>query len=375
MATTYPDIKRLVVKIGTSLLSNQHGFEGLVLEEVVKDLAALKNERDLDLIIVSSGAMGCGMEQLRLSERPTLLPLKQATAAVGQARLMHYYEALFQTYGDGLQTAQVLLSANDLDDRRSYLNLRNTLNAIFGFNNVIPIINENDSTAPEELRFGDNDTLAARVASKIDAELLIILSNVDGLYDADPGIHPDASLIEHVDSVTPEIEALAHDTKSQTSIGGMSTKLNAAKIACATGVPMVIANGHRPKMVTNILEGRGPMTHFGASDNSLSHRKRWIAFGRSPKGTVHIDKGASDALRRGGKSLLATGILSVDGDFEIGEAVFVKDSEGNELARGIVNYSCREVDSIKGLHSSAIKEVLGYKDFDEVIHRDNMVVL
>ena len=204
---SFPKIKTLVVKIGTTLLTGERGFEGEVLEAVVKDLAKLKRERNLNLLIVSSGAMGCGMQRLGMTKRPTLLPVKQAVAAIGQSRLMHIYEVLFQTYGDGLQVAQVLLSASDLDRRQSYLNVRNTVNALFEFGNVIPILNENDSTATAELRFGDNDTLAAKVASKINAGLLIILSNVDGLYDGDPS-SGDAKLIPHVNAVTAEIEAL-----------------------------------------------------------------------------------------------------------------------------------------------------------------------
>ena len=221
----FTDIKTLVVKIGTTLLSDEHGFEGQVLEEVVKDLSRVKHARGLNLLIVSSGAMGCGMDRLGMRERPTALPLKQATAAVGQARLMHVYEALFETYGDGLRTAQVLLSAYDLDNRQSYLNVRNTINTLFDFKNVVPIVNENDSTAPDELRFGDNDTLAAKVAAKIDADLLIILSNVDGLYDKDPSTDSGAKLIDHVEKVTQDIERFAEDTLAPTSIGGMKTKL------------------------------------------------------------------------------------------------------------------------------------------------------
>ena len=375
MAEPFTDIKTLVVKIGTSLLSGEHGFQGLLLEEVVKDLSALKRETGIHLLIVSSGAMGCGMDRLGLTERPTSLPLKQATAAVGQSRLMHIYEALFQTYGQGLRTAQVLLSAHDLDDRVSYLNLRNTINALFDFDMVVPIVNENDSTTPDELRFGDNDTLAAKVASKIGADLLIILSNVDGLYDADPRTNPDAALIEHVDDVTAEIESMATDTTEETSIGGMRTKLSAAKIACASGMPMVIANGHRPNVIRDVLQGVIPMTVFSSGTTALPHRKRWIAFGRTAKGVVRVDNGARDALLNRGTSLLAVGVVAVEGGFEVGEAVEIEDTEGRPLARGLCNYSCKDLRAIMGLKSGDIREKLGHKDFDEVIHRNNLVVL
>ncbi len=375
MSHDFSNIKTLVVKIGTTLLSGEQGFDGRILEELIKDLAQVKRDRDLNLVIVSSGAMGCGMDRLGMTERPQSLPLKQATAAVGQARLMHFYEALFQTYGGGMKTAQVLLSTHDLDDRQSYLNVRNTINTLFSFDDLVPVINENDSTAPDELRFGDNDTLAARVAAKIDADLLIILSNVDGLYDGNPATNPNAALIEHVGDVTSDIERFAEDTMVATSIGGMKTKLQAAKIACASGLPMVIANGHNPTIISEVLDGSARMTVFGAADQALAPRKRWIAFGAHPKGKIGIDDGASEALLGNGTSLLAAGIVSVEGRFEVGEAVSIHSADGRELARGLINYTSGDVERIKGLKSGKIEETLGRKDFDEVIHRDNLVVL
>jgi glutamate 5-kinase len=370
----------LVVKIGTSLLTNEQEsggrvFDGRILENVVKEVAALKAERGLNVLIVSSGAIGCGMDILDMHERPAHLPVKQATAALGQARLMHYYETLFQTYGNGLRTAQVLLSASDLDDRQRYLNVRNTIKTLFDFRRVVPIVNENDSVAIAELKFGDNDTLAARVAAKIDADLLVILSDVDGLFDQDPGKHPDAKLIERVDSITPDIEALAGDTAAETSTGGMMTKLRAVKIACAAGLRTVIANGHRADIIRTVLDGRGPCTVFGAADDVLSHRKRWIAFGRAARGTLIVDDGARKALTHGGGSLLAAGITRVVGTFDMGAAVRVVDSQERELACGLVNYGSAQINKIKGCKSTEIEAILGRKDFDEVIHRDNLVVL
>lgn len=375
MALDFPDIKTLVVKIGTTLLSTEHGFDGRLLEPLVKELAGLKRERDLNLVLVSSGAMGCGMDRLGIKRRPRELPLRQATAAVGQSRLMHMYEVLFETYGEGLRIAQILLTAGDLDNRRSYLNVRNTLNALFDLGNIVPIVNENDSTATEEIRFGDNDTLAAKIAAKIDADLLIILSNVDGLYDKNPADYPDARLIETVEKVTPEIMALAEDTRSPTSIGGMSTKLEAARIACASGLPVVIANGNRPHVIHGVLEGTCPRTLFGPAAIGMNHRKRWIAFGRATKGALVIDDGARNALVTRNTSLLPAGIVCVEGDFEIGEAVKVKDLRGKDVARGLINYSRREVELIKGRKTAEIEGILGYKDYDEVIHRDNLVIL
>ena len=367
-------IQTLVVKVGTTLLSGKNGFDGRLLEDLIKDLAAIKRERGINILIVSSGAIGCGMDRLGIRERPKLLRLKQATAAVGQARLMHYYETLFQTYGEGLQTAQVLLSAADLDDRERYLNIRNTLQALFDLRQVIPVVNENDSVATEELKFGDNDTLAARVAAKLGADVLVILSDVDGLYDKDPAKHKDAELVRRVDEITASIEGLAGGASAETSVGGMKTKLAAARIATASGVRAIIANGHRPRVVSRVLADEIPSTTFPGAVEALSHRKRWIAFGRAPRGTLLIDDGARKALVENGKSLLAAGIVAVRGHFEVGAAVRVADSSGTEVACGLVNYSSHSIERIKGCKSTEIQDILGRKDFDEVIHRNNLVV-
>ncbi len=368
-------VKTIVVKIGTSLLTGPTGFDGRVLEEIVKELCQLKRARQLNILIVSSGAIGCGMTALGLKERPKLLPLKQATAAVGQANLMHYYETLFRTYGDGLRSAQVLLSASDLDNRVTYLNIRNTLHTLFALENVIPVVNENDSVAIEELKFGDNDTLAARVAAKIGADLLIILSNVDGLYDRDPRRKSDARLIPAVETITPELEALASDTQEQTSVGGMVTKLIAARIACAARVRTIIANGRRPNIIRDTLTGQGVGTTFFSSRETLSQRKRWIAFGRASRGVICVDDGAKKALLSQGRSLLAAGITGVEGRFQMGDSVRIADAQHRDIARGLVNYSSDEIERIKGCKSKDIETILGRKDFDEVVHRNNMAVL
>ncbi len=375
MNTNLTNVKTVVVKIGTSLLSGERGFDGRIVEEIVKDLSALKRERDLNILMVSSGAMGCGMDILGMKERPRLLPLKQATAAVGQSRLMHYYETLFLVYGDGLKTAQILLSPPDLDDRRSYLNVRNTIRTLFDLGSVIPIVNENDPVSTDELKFGDNDTLAARIASKIDADLLIILSNIDGLYDSDPTQHPGAKLIEHVEAVTPELELLADDTLTETTIGGMKTKLEAAKIACASGLPMAIANGRKDHIVRRVLDGEDKCTMFGCSSAILPHRKRWIAFGRAARGAIEVDEGCRRALVRGGSSLLPAGVTKVSDQFDMGAAVRIVDPQGREIGCGLVNYSSDEIRRIQGCNTKDIQAILGRKDFDEIIHRDNLVLL
>ncbi|HIJ65142.1 MAG TPA: glutamate 5-kinase [Candidatus Hydrogenedentes bacterium] len=375
MSTKPIDVRTLVVKIGTALLTGPQGFDRAVLENIVKEMAQLKRERNLNIVVVSSGAVGCGMAALGISEYPRLLPVKQAVAAVGQSRLMHHYEVLFQTHGNGLKTAQVLLTAAALEDRRTYLNVRNTILALFQLGDVIPIVNENDSVATEELRFGDNDGLAARVASKIDADLLIILSDVDGLYDRNPARDKNARLIPFVENITEDIEALAEDTITETTIGGMKTKLAAAQIACAAGLRTIVANGHRPNAVANALDGAGPMTVFDSGQSALPHRKRWIAFGRASRGALVVDDGAARALLEHGKSLLAAGITALEGTFDVGAAVKIRDASGRDIARGLVNYSSKNISRIKGRKSAEIKEILGRKDFDEVIHRDNLVLL
>lgn len=375
MNTTPSDIDTLVVKVGTSLLTGENGFDGRLMEQVVKDLAVIKRDRDVNILIVSSGAMGCGMFSLGLTERPTELRLKQAIAAVGQSTLIHYYETLFQTYGNGLHAAQVLITGGDLDDRQRYLNIRNTVKALFDMNIVVPIVNENDSVATEELRVGDNDTLAARVSMGIDADLLVILSDVDGLYDKNPATNPDATLLTEINTIDDSIEALAEDTRTQTTIGGMKTKLAAARIACAAGIPTVIANGHREGVLHGVLDGTCPATRFVPNAEALSHRKRWIAYGRNVRGTIRIDEGAQRAIVGQGRSLLAAGILQVTGEFPLGAAIAIEDASGRRIACGLTNYHSRDLVKIAGRKSGDIQSILGQKDFDEVIHRDNLVLL
>lgn len=369
------ELTTLVVKIGTNLLSGKGAFDGRIMEERVKELCRLKHEFDLNILVVSSGAVGCGMGVLGLSERPAALPQKQAVAAVGQAALMHNYQTIFKTFGQGLSTAQILLTLADLDKRETYLNVRNTLNALFDMKTVIPIINENDSTAVEELRFSDNDTLAARIAAKINASLLIILTDVDGLYDKNPARDAKAKLVPYVEEITAEILDSAGGAGSVASTGGMRTKLEAAKIACVAGVPVVIANGQRPDVIRGVLEGAVPHTEFAPAHHALPHRKRWIAFGRAVRGVLQIDHGARNALVNKGKSLLPAGVLSVKGDFVQGDAVRICDADGNDIARGLVNFSSEDIRRIQGRKSKEIAVLLGHSDFDEVVHRDNMVLL
>jgi glutamate 5-kinase len=369
------DIKTLAIKIGTNLLSGEKAFERQVMERVVREVCRLKQAYDMNVLLVSSGAVGCGMNALGMTGRPATLPEIQAVAAVGQSTLMHHYETLFKTHGNGLRTAQVLLSLSDLDNRRNYLNVRNTLQTLFKMKNVVPVVNENDCTATEELCFGDNDTLAAKIAAKINADLLIILTDIDGLYNKNPGEHGNAVLVADVPEITPEIERMAGGAGSIAATGGMRTKIAAAKIACAAGVPVVVTNGHFENVIHGVIEGTLPRTLFLPSNTALPHRKRWIAFGRTTQGTLHVDEGARNALVNKGKSLLSAGITAVSGEFDVGDAVEIRDQRGQLLGRCLVNYSSRDIGRIRGRKSSEIESLLGRKDFDEVAHRDNMVVL
>jgi glutamate 5-kinase len=371
-----PDtIDTLVLKIGTSLLSGELAFQGQVMESVVKEICALKARHDINVLIVSSGAVGCGMKTLGMTERPESLPHKQAVAAVGQATLMHYYETLFMTWGEGLHTAQVLLTLRDLDQRDSYLNVRNTIHNLFRMKSIIPIVNENDSTAVDQLRFGDNDTLSAKIAAKLSAGLLIILSDIDGLYDGNPKLDPDAAHIPVVEEITPELEDVAGGAGTLTGTGGMRTKVEAARIAMAAGVPTVIADGHTPHIVHEVLAGKAHSTLFKPSDAALSHRKRWIAFGRTISGALQIDAGACDAILLQGKSLLSAGVTSSLGQYRQGDAVEIRDPDGTPIARALINYSSDDVRQIMGHRSQEIAEILGDKAHDEIVHRDNLVIL
>jgi glutamate 5-kinase len=270
-----------------------------------------------------------------------------------------------------MASAQVLLTHADLADRERYLNARSTLLTLLSLR-VVPVINENDTIAIEEIKFGDNDTLAAMVAAALNADLLILLSDVPGLYDRDPGL-PGARIIHEVSVITPEIRAIAGDSGSDSGTGGMKTKIQAAEIAINSGVEMVIADGRRPSIIEEIVQGEMIGTRFLAGVDTLSHRKRWVAFSTPIRGTITVNEGASKMVVDGGKSLLPVGIVDVTGNFKAGDLVAIADEQGRRVARGFVNYAATELRQIKGLKTSVIESVLGYKDFDEAVHRDNLV--
>lgn len=363
--------KRIVVKIGTSTLTHSTGKLNLHrIEKLVRELADLANQ-DKEILLVTSGAVGAGMDRLGWKEKPKSISDKQAAAAVGQGMLMHIYEKFFGEYGQIV--AQVLLTREDSINRKRFLNSRNTLLGLIQ-HRVIPIINENDVVAWEELKIGDNDNLSALVASLVDADALIILSDVDGVYTDNPAQNPGAQLISLVEEITPEIEEIAGGPGTTRGTGGMYTKIQAGKVAMNSGILMVIANGGDDGNIRGILSGQEIGTLFLPKDHKLHMRKRWIAYGAMPQGRLTVDAGAVKALNDG-KSLLPKGLLFVQGQFEQGNIVSIANQSGKELARGIVNYDHEELEKIKNAHSHDIVSILGYKHFDEVIHRDNMVLL
>ena len=367
-----PKVKRLVVKVGSGLISAPG--QGLLPDRIgalADELAALAKD-GREVVVVSSGAIAAGMARLGLTQRPRSIPEKQAAAAVGQSALMWHYEQAFARHE--IRVAQVLLTQEDISARPRYLNARNTLQVLLRFR-VVPVVNENDTVAVEEIKVGDNDNLAALVAHLIDADLLVILTDVDGLYTGDPRVDPEARRLETVDAVTEEIERLVWDADGQVSVGGMSTKLEAARKVTSSGIPMVIASGRVPGTLRRVLRGEPLGTYFVPRGDRLAGRKRWIAFAVPPQGRLTVDAGARSALVERGKSLLPSGVVEVEGEFHAGEVVSLSAADGKEFARGLTNYDAAELRKIQGAKTKDLEERLGYKSFDEVIHRDNLVLL
>lgn len=364
--------RRIVVKVGTSTLTYSNGKLNFSrIEGLVRELADAVNAGK-QILLVSSGAVGAGMDRLGWKEKPKTIPEKQAAAAVGQGILMHTYEKLFGEYGQVV--AQVLLTREDSVNRRRYANSRNTLLTLLDIG-VIPIINENDAVAIDELKIGDNDTLSANVAAIVDADALIILSDVDGVYSANPQTDAMARLLPEIEEVTPEIEAMCGGAGTTRGTGGMLTKMAAARMAMNSGIVMVIASGAQDGVVQSVLAGKPVGTLFPPRLNRLQFRKRWLAFGARIKGRLTVDKGCAQALVSSGSSLLAAGIKAVEGNFEQGSTVSILNPDGWEIARGLINYNTSDTQKIMGAHTHEITEILGHKPYDEVVHRDNMVLL
>ena len=364
--------KRIVIKIGSSLIASRAtGLRPEQIERLVDDIAALR-AGGREILLVSSGAIISGIKKLALKEYPKSLPVKQAAAAVGQSRLMWAYEKAFERMG--IQVAQILLTHQDLADRRRFLNARYTLTALIGFG-IIPIINENDTVSVEEIRVGDNDTLASEVAHLVDADMLIILSDVDGLYTEDPRKNPSATLIDLIPEITEDIERRAGVSSTFEGTGGMTTKIRAAKKVGGYGVPTLIINGERAGLLPHVLAGGAGGSLFLARERRLTSRKHWIASTLRSRGQVRLDQGAVDALTTRGKSLLASGIVDVTGNFDAGDPISCLDPDGKEFAKGLVNFASDLLHRIKGLKTQDISQQIGPQEYEEVIHRDNLVIL
>ncbi len=366
-------VKKVVVKIGTGVLTTDYGY---VDREQIRRLAGQVVElkkMGYDVVVVSSGAIGSGMGELGIEKRPSTLPELQAVAAIGQSKLIGAYDECFKLHG--YHAAQILLTREDFEDRQRYLNTCNTIHTLFQMN-AIPVVNENDTISVDEIKFGDNDALSALVTNLLNAELLIILSSVDGLYDRFPTAKSKATVIPMVENISHEIKQLAFDSKTARGVGGMQTKLEAASVVTNAGEAVIIANGRMDNVLKKIVQCENVGTLFLPKEERLASRKRWIGYTIKPKGKIYVDDGAMHALAEKGKSLLASGIVAAEGAFSKGDIVSVCKREDRTIfARGLTNYSSEEIEKIKGCSTSSIAKVLGYKLYDEVIHRDNMVIL
>lgn len=359
-------VKRIVIKVGTSIITEKGEISSDKMSRLVSDIISII-KRGNEVVIVSSGAISAGSALLEKKRDHSTIPEKQALASVGQIALMNEYRKFF--IRAGYEIGQILLTEDDVKNRRRYLNARHTFNSLLEFG-VIPIVNENDSVVIKEIKFGDNDTLSAHVANIIEADLLILLSDIDGFYwnlaDQEP--------VDEICEITDDVLLRAGGTGSEHGTGGMTTKIRAAEIIIRSGEMMVIANGQEECVLQKIMDGEKIGTLFFGKGKSLSSRKRWIAFSKKPKGALMVDDGAVNAICDKKRSLLASGVIAVEGVFEMGDAVEIHDAGGNHVGKGIVNYTNNELQVIKGKKTKEIKETLGGNYFDEVINRDDMII-
>jgi glutamate 5-kinase len=364
--------RRLVIKVGSSLVTNEgRGLDHDAIGRWAQQIASLKTS-GREVLLVSSGAIAEGMQRLGWAKRPAAMHELQAAAAVGQMGLVQAYEAAFSRFG--IHTAQILLTHDDLADRRRYLNARSTLLTLIALG-VIPIVNENDTVTTDEIRFGDNDTLGALVTNLIDADVLVLLTDQAGLYDGDPRLNSAATLVRHARAGDPALEAMAGGAGSSTGRGGMLTKVLAAKRAARSGASTVIASGSEDEVLTRLAAGHAIGTTLTAETMTLAARKQWLADHVRLAGRLTLDAGAVKALAHDGKSLLPIGVVAASGTFERGEVVGCFDSDGREIARGLVNYGAAETQRILRKPSNEIEQILGYVEEPELIHRDNLVLL
>ena len=365
------DSKRLVIKVGSALLTNDGtGLDTAAIDSWVDQIAGLLDQHR-QVVVVSSGAIAEGLTRLGLETRPQSIHMLQSAAAVGQMGLIQTYESSFKRYRR--QTAQILLDHDDMANRERYLNARGVIQTLLELN-VVPIVNENDTVVTDEIRFGDNDRLAALVANLIDADMLIILTDKDGLYDADPDIDKNASLITQARASDTSLDAKAGGSNSSLGRGGMLTKLQAARLAARSGCDTLIAGGRNPDILLRIISGEQVGTRLLADQAPLAARKQWLAGQLQVRGTLVLDRGAVKVLQQQGRSLLAVGVTAVQGNFTRGELVRCVNTDGHEVARGLINYNSVETDLIKGKNTGAIATLLGYCEHHELIHRDNMVI-
>ena len=362
--------RRVIVKIGSNVLTEKDGLNLKAIRSITRQVCRLIDE-GREVILVSSGAMASGVKKIGLRERPDELPKRQAVAAVGQAGLIREYEKAFSRYHK--KVAQILLTSEDLSNRKRYLNARNTLYTLLSWQ-VVPVINENDTVSVEEIKLGDNDNLAAMITLLMEADLLINLTDIEGLFNRDPRIHHDAELIPTVTAITKSTEQYASEIPGALGTGGMISKIRAARKVNAAGIPMVIAKGDQPNILIKLFSGKSLGTFFVPGKEKLASRKCWIAFSLKPSGSIKIDDGAAHAILKNGKSLLPSGIIDVEADFNIGAAVEFRNRKNQILGIGLVNYSAADIRKIMGIRSSQIKAVLGHKSYDEVIHRDNLAI-
>ncbi len=376
-------VKRVVIKVGSGVISDHESGKpplerGLSIKRIRSYARRIRSIVDsgVEVILVSSGAIMAGRQRLEIKRANLDIPEKQACAAIGQTSLIRAYEKLFEK--QDLKVAQILLGHDDLENRKRYLNVRHTLEALLA-RKVVPIVNENDSVTVDEIKIGDNDTLSANVACMAEAQLLIILSDVDGLYTADPasknrnGEKPE--LISHVDKINSSIEKLAGKSNNPLAVGGMFTKVMAAKKTMSFGIPTLIVNGLNGSVLDKVFKGDNVGTLFWSGEAKISDRKHWIAHTLKPAGTLTVDAGAKKALVEGNKSLLPAGVVSVEGKFDFGAAVRIVGPRGKEIARGLVNYKSTDLDRIKGMKTSAIKDVVGPNFYEEVVNRDDLVLV
>ena len=364
-------VRLVVVKLGSAVLAENGRLNHAFFARFAREIDELR-QHGYRFIVVTSGAVAAGLEAFGFTAPPPTIPEKQACAAVGQLRLMRQYEKEFAAYNRAV--AQLLLTADDIRHRRRYLNARNTLKTLLGAD-ILPLVNENDTVVVREMKFGDNDNLAALLTSLAEVDLLLLLTDLDGVYNCDPKSGAEARLIRLIEEVDEEVAAFACDSKTCVGTGGMLSKLEAARKAAAYGIPTVIASGRRPGVMARVLAGEEEGTLFLPRSKRLSGRQHWLAFAVEPRGSLVLDAGAVRALVERKTSLLPAGIVRVEGDFEVGDPVSCRDLQGREIARGLVTYSAADIRRILGCHSSEIVSRLGFNAGDDVIHRDNLALV